>query len=116
MAFDEKLAERIRVSLAGLVDAEEKLMFGGVCFMVNGKMCIGVVREDMMCRIDPAFEKMALEKPGCRPMDFTGRPMKGYIYVAEEGLKKKADFDFWIKLCIDYNPSATAKKKKKAAR
>ena len=114
MAFDEKLADRIRESLADIPNVEEKFMFGGVCFMVNGKMCVGVVKDDMMCRIDPAMEGTALEKNGCRPMDFTGRPMKGYVYVSEEGMKKKKDFDHWIKLCLDFNPVAGAKKKKAA--
>lgn len=114
MAFDEKLADRIREAIAGMPDVEEKFMFGGVCFMVNGKMCIGVVKDEMMCRIDPVMEETALEKEGCRPMDFTGRPMKGYVYVSEEGMKKKKDFEYWIKLCLDFNPMASAKKKKGA--
>jgi len=112
MAFNEKLANRIREAISDHPNVEEKLMFGGVCFMVNGKMCIGVVADDMMCRIDPAIEEIALEKKGCRPMDFTGRPMKGYVYVDEDGMKSKRDFDYWVKLCLDFNPKANAKKKK----
>lgn len=81
--------------------------------MVNGKMCLGVVKDEMMCRIDPEIEDKALERTGCRPMDFSGRPMKGYVYVSEEGMKKKKDFDYWITLCLDYNPMAKASKKKK---
>jgi TfoX/Sxy family transcriptional regulator of competence genes len=113
MAYDEKLADRIRESVADLPDVEEKHMFGGVCFMVNGKMCMGVVKEEMMCRIDPAREEEALDKKGCRPMDFTGRPMKGYVYVAEEGMRSKKDFDYWIGLCLGFNADAKATKKKK---
>ena len=113
MAFDQKLADRIREAIGEIPDVEEKFMFGGVCFMVNGKMCIGVVKDDMMCRIDPAMEETALEKNGCRPMDFTGRPMKGYVYVSEEGMKKKKDFDYWINLALDYNAIAKAAPKKK---
>ncbi len=113
MAFNEKLADRIREALTDVPNAEEKYMFGGVCFMVNGKMCVGVVKDDMMCRIDPDLEDIVLEKPGCRPMDFSGRPMKGYVYVSEEGMKKKKDLDYWISLCLEFNAKAKASKKKK---
>ncbi|HOZ86691.1 MAG TPA: TfoX/Sxy family protein [Bacteroidia bacterium] len=113
MAYDQKLADRIRESLVDLPKVEEKLMFGGVCFMVNDKMCIGVLKDEMMCRIDPEAEALALEKPGCRPMDFTRRPMKGYVYVSQDGIKTKKNFDYWIGMCLDFNSKAKASKKKK---
>ena len=113
MAFNEKLADRIRESLQDIPEVEEKHMFGGSYFMVKGKMCVGVIKDDMMCRIDPALEATALEQEGCRPMDFAGRPMKGYVYVSEEGLKTKKAFDHWIKLCLDFNVNAKASKKAK---
>ncbi len=113
MAFNEKLADRIRESLADVPKVEEKNMFGGVCFMVDGKMCIGVVKDEMMCRIDPEQAETALEKNGCRPMDFTGRPMKGYVYISDDGMKKKKDFDYWVGLCLEFNAKAKASKKKK---
>lgn len=113
MPYSESIADRIREALMHIDDLEEKHMFGGVCFMVNGKMCIGVVKDDMMCRIDPAAEADALERTGARPMDFTGRPMKGYIYVDDTGMKKKSDFQHWINLCLEYNTRAKASKKKK---
>ncbi|MGZ3921264.1 MAG: TfoX/Sxy family protein [Bacteroidia bacterium] len=112
MAFDEKLADRIREALVNIPKVEEKHMFGGVCFMVDGKMCVGVIKDDMMCRIDPTMDKIVLEKPGCRPMDFAKRPMKGYVYVDETGLKTKMQFDYWIGLCLDFNSKAKASKKK----
>lgn len=111
MAYNEHLADRIREALVDLPYVEEKLMFGGTCFMVNGKMCIGVVKDEMMCRIDPAKEEEALEKTGCRPMDFTGRPMKAYVYVDEEGMKTKKAFEYWIGLCLEFNTKAKASKK-----
>lgn len=111
MAYNEQLADRIREALVDLPQVEEKLMFGGACFMVNGKMCVGVVKDDMMCRIDPAREEEVLEKTGSRPMDFTGRPMKGYVYVDEEGMKTKKAFDYWISLCLEFNSKAKASKK-----
>ena len=112
MAFDEKLADKIREALVDLPVVEEKYIFGGVCFMVNGKMCIGVVKDEMMCRIDPAKEEQVLERIGCRPMDFTGKSMKGFVYIAEEGRKKKKDFDYWLALCLEFNTVAKASKKK----
>lgn len=80
--------------------------------MLKGKMCIGVVKDEMMCRIDPEVYTMALEKRGCREMVFTGKPMKGYVFVAEEGMKSKKDFDYWINLCLEFNSKAKATKKK----
>ena len=80
--------------------------------MVNGKMCVGVVKDDMMCRIDPSLDEVVLEKTGCRPMDFSGRLMKGYVYVSEEGMRTKKAFEYWIKLCLDFNSKAKAYKKK----
>jgi TfoX/Sxy family transcriptional regulator of competence genes len=112
MAFNEILADRIRESLVHLPKVEEKHMFGGICFMVNGKMCVGVVKDEMMCRIDPKMDKIVLEKNGCRPMDFTGRPMKGYVFVSKDGMKTQKAFDYWIGLCLEFNSSAKVSKKK----
>lgn len=113
MAYNEQLNDRIREAIADLPDVEEKHMFGGTCFMVNGKMCIGVMKDEMMCRIDPDTMEEALNKPHCRPMTFTGRPMKAYVLVSEEGLKTKKDFGYWINACLEYNVKAKAAKKKK---
>ncbi len=112
MAYNETLADRIRIRLSEIPRVEEKFMFGGICFMLKGKMCIGVVKDEMMCRIDPEVYTMALEKRGCREMVFTGKPMKGYVFVAEEGMKSKKDFDYWINLCLEFNSKAKATKKK----
>ena len=112
MAYNEKLADRIRIRLAEVPKVEEKFMFGGVCFMVKGKMCIGIVKDEMMCRIGPDAYETALEKNGCREMVFTGKPMKGYVYVSDEAMKSKKDFDYWINLCLDFNSKAKASKKK----
>lgn len=113
MAYNQKLADRIRESLMDLQHVEEKHMFGGVCFMLNGKMCIGVVKDEMMCRIDPSLDEKVLLMSGCRPMDFSGKPMKGYVFVSDEGFKTNREFDFWVNLCIDFNASAKASKKGK---
>lgn len=113
MAYDEKLADRIRETLIDLPKLEEKKMMGGLTFMVNGKMCIGIVGDELMCRIDPDLYESALERRGCRPMDFTGRPMKGYVFVSKEGFKSKTDFEYWLGLSLEFNKKAKAAKKKK---
>ncbi len=113
MAYNEQISNRIREALADLPKVEEKHMFGGICYMVNDKMCIGVIKDNMMCRIGPEAEEEALEKEGCRPMDFTSRPMKGYVYVSEDGMKTKSAFDYWIKLCLDFNAEAKPAKKRR---
>ena len=113
MAYNEKLADRIREAIAHLPKVVEKNTFGGNCFMLNGKMCVGVIKDEMMCRIAPDIYETVLEKNGCRPMDFTGRPMKGFVFVSEEGMKTKKDFDYWINLCLEFNKKAKASKKKK---
>lgn len=87
-------------------------MFGGVCYMVNGKMCVGVMKDEMMCRIDPVLESELLEKPGCRAMDFTGKHMKGYVLIDEEAIRTKSKLQQWINLCLDFNHRAKASKKK----
>ncbi len=112
MAFDEKLVDRIRETLVDLPKVEEKYMFGGVCFMVNGKMCIGVVKDEMMCRINPTMDEIVLEKTGCRQMDFTGKPMKGYVFISEEGMKTRKAFEYWVSLCLEFNSKAKASRKK----
>lgn len=113
MAYSEKLALRIRQRLAGLPNIQEKEMMGGLTFMLNEKMCVGVIKDEMMCRIDPGIYESVLEKEGCRPMDFTGRPMKGWIIVTEDGMKNSKDFDYWIGLALDFNNKAKSYRKSK---
>ena len=98
--------------MAGLADVEEKKMMGGLTFMYNGKMCIGIIKDELMCRIDPALHDEAIARKGCRTMDFTNRPMAGYVMVDESGMKSKADFEYWIGLALDHNKQAKASKKK----
>jgi len=113
MAYNEKLADRVREALVKQPKVEEKKMMGGLTFMVNKKMCVGIIDDDLMCRIDPDIYENALKKRGCREMDFTGRPMKGYVFVSEEGMKSKKDFDHWIGLSLEFNKKAKAAKKRK---
>lgn len=116
MAYNERLAERISEALSHLTMVEEKKMFGGVCYMVNGKMCLGIIGDDMMCRIGSDAYETALERNGCREMDFTGRSMKGYVYVSADGRSAKKDFDYWIGLALEFNKKAKASKKSKNAK
>ena len=113
MAYNEKLADRIRESLADISQVEEKEMMGGLTFMVKGKMCVGIIKDEMMCRIDPEFHETAIEKTGCRTMDFTKRPMKGYVMVDDTGMKNKKDFEFWLGLALTFNSKAKSSKSKK---
>ena len=114
MAYNEKLADRTREIIALThKNVEEKKMFGGLCFMVNDKMCLGVEKERLMVRLDPAKFDEVMEKEGCVPMDFTGRIMKGYVFVDIAELNTKKKLEYWIKLALDYNSVAKASKKKK---
>jgi len=112
MAYNQKLAEKIRETLTETKKVKEKEMMGGLTFMVNDKMCIGIIKDEMMCRIDPDLQEIALAKIGCRIMDFTGRPMKGYVMVDDTGMRSKKDFDYWIGLCLAFNKKAKSSKKR----
>ena len=115
MPYSTKLAERVRTYLeriAGL-RIEEKEMFKGLAFLVNGKMCVNVSGEDLMCRYDPELELEVTERTGFKPMIMKGKQLRGYCYVSEEGYKLKANFEYWLKLCLDFNEKAKASKKKK---
>lgn len=114
MPYNEKLADRTRayISLTHK-KVEEKKMFGGLCFMVNDKMCVGVENERMMLRIDPAKYEEVMEMEGCRPMDFTGKVMKGFIFVDADILNTKKKLEYWLNLALEYNAIAKVSKKKK---
>ncbi len=74
-------------------------------------MCIGIIKDEMMCRIDPDLTEVVLEKNGCRPMDFTKKPMKGYVMVDEIGIKSEKDFEYFIQLALDFNQKAKSSKR-----
>ena len=112
MAYNEKLADMTR-ELISLTHkkVEEKRMFGGLCFMVNNKMCVGVEKERLMVRLDPEKFDEVIEKDGCRPMDFTGKVMKGFVFVDADVLTTRKKLEYWIKLALEYNKIAKASKK-----
>ncbi len=120
MAYNEFLADRLRQSFKEKKAAfQENKMFGGLCFMVDDKMCCGVHFDKkkntdlMMARIGEAATPKALERTGCHPMDFTGRPMKGYVFLTPEAIDNDEDLAFWVQLCLDFNPMAKTSKKSK---
>ena len=112
MAHDKHLFERLQSIFERVADVETKFMFGGVCFMVNDKMCIGIIQDNLMCRIGPDDFEKAIELPGCRPMDFSNRPMKGYVYVEKDYIQKNMELQFWIDMCLKFNPLAKKSVKK----
>ena len=114
MAYSEYLADRVRGSLKNLkTPFIEKKMFGGVCYLVDDKMCVGIIKDDLMVRIDPEKQDQFLKEKGCRIMDFTQRPMKGYLYVSPKAIDMDEDLDKWVQRCLDFNPKAKSSKKKK---
>ncbi|MBI4311332.1 MAG: TfoX/Sxy family protein [Chloroflexi bacterium] len=110
MAYDEALANRIRMALAGRPGVTEKEMFGGVSFMVDGKMCVGVQKDDLMLRVSEEQFAEALRRPHVRPMDFTGRPMVGFLYVAPAGCEADSDLRVWVNMAFAHAQSLPAKK------
>lgn len=113
MASDEILLLLVREALMKVPKVEEKKMFRGICFMVNGKMCVTVGKDELMCRFDPLQQDNVLAKKGTREMVMKGKVLNGYVYIGPEGWKIKEDFDYWIKLALEFNKKAKASKKKK---
>lgn len=123
MSFNEHAARKVREIFTASQNVvnnefsiEEKKMFGGLCFMVNDKMCVGVEKDRLMVRLDPEFYEEALSKEGCSKMDFTGKAMKGFVYVDTEVLKTKKHFQYWLDLALEYNKIAKSSKKKKSVK
>ncbi len=102
MAYDEKLAVRIRRAIGGNHGVSERKMFGGLCFLIRGNMACGVVGEELMVRVGPDGYDAALARKHARPMDFTGRPMKGMVYVAREGLRSSTALSGWVARGVDF--------------
>lgn len=109
MAYDERLAERVREVLLGEERVSERKMFGGIAFMVRGNMCCGVVKDELMVRVGPDQYDTLLGRPGARPMDFTGRPMKGLVYVAAPGLESDRALRAWVERGVWFAASLPAK-------
>jgi hypothetical protein len=102
MAFDAGTAERLRDVFSGRRDVVEKEMFGGLAFMVRGHMCCGIVGDELMARVGPNQYADALRRPHAREMDFTGKPMVGFVYVAPPGFESDEDLRVWVTMCERY--------------
>jgi TfoX/Sxy family transcriptional regulator of competence genes len=114
MTFDETLANRVREMIHEThTNTEEKRMFGGLCFMVNNKMCVGVESGRLMVRFDPSLTDQLMEKEGVHPMDFTTKVMKGYAFVDIGVLRTKKQLAYWLGLALAYNAIAKTSPKKK---
>lgn len=120
MAFDIALASRVRAALLARKDVSERKMFGGLCFMVGGHMCCGVDGGRLMLRVGPERYDKVLERAHARPMDFTGRPLKGFVFVAPAGVKTKRQLESWLALALEnidsLPPRAAKRRKSKKAR
>src|SRR5262245_43274421 len=119
MAYDEKLADRVRRALGPRADVTERKMFGGVAFLLNGKMFVGIAKEDLMVRVGPERYEAMLAEPHVRPMDFTGRPMNGYVFVGPEGCRTEKAVGKWVGRGAEFAASLTSrageKKKKRSS-
>ena len=110
MAYDQGLAQRLRDILGEQRGVTEKKMFGGLCFLLDGKMCCGIVKDELMVRVGAQQHQDALKKPAARPMDFTGRPMKGFVFVGQDGFDSDQQLGGWVELGVS---AARALKEKK---
>ena len=113
MSYNENLAERVRHSFGGKTKVAEKKMFGGIAFMVRDHMCCGVIQDDLVVRVGPERNDEALAQTGARPMDFTGRPMAGYVYVSADGYAAAASLRKWVHWGIQYVSTLPPKAKKR---
>lgn len=110
MAYSETLADRIRDAFGTRRDVEERKMFGGIAFMVGGHMCVGIVGDTLMVRLAPDEAAALLSRPHVRPMDFTGRPMRGFLYVDAPGLKTAKQLAGWIERAVAFGATLPARK------
>ncbi len=102
VAYDEGLAQRVREALSERPDLSERKMFGGLCFMLGGNMCAGIVGEELMLRVGPDSYEDALARPHAREMDFTGRSLKGMVYVGVDGFADDADLSGWLEIAVSF--------------
>jgi TfoX/Sxy family transcriptional regulator of competence genes len=123
MAYDEKTAERVRRILSPQPDVIEKKMFGGLCFMVRGSMCCGLTGAGFMVRVGREAYERTLAQPHARPMEFTGRPLAGFVYVDPSGYRTDTALAKWVQKGIDFvstlppkKPAATARRPKAPGR
>ena len=109
MPYDEGVAQRVREAMTGLPEVVEKKMFGGIAFMVRGNMCLGVTGEEIMVRVGADGYKDAMNQSHAREMDFTGKPLKGFVYVAPKGFESDDDLQSWINRGMEFVKTLPAK-------
>jgi len=109
MAYSEELADRVRAVLAPNPDLAERKMFGGIAFMVAGNMCCGVMDDDLIVRLDPEEAERALGEPHTRPFEFTGRPMKGFLFVSADGVASEEALAGWVEAALGFASALPAK-------
>lgn len=113
MAYNEQLKSRVRSMLKGQRRVEEKKMFGDMTFMVNGKICVGISKKDLMVCLDPAVHWRRSQAKGCREMNVTGKPMKGIVFFSPRGTSNEQDLSYWIDLALEVSMKAKVSKKRK---
>jgi TfoX/Sxy family transcriptional regulator of competence genes len=116
MAYDEGFVERIRSVLQDESVITEKKMFGGIAFLHKGHMFVGTAKADLMVRVGPERHEAALKQPHARPMDFTGKPMVGYVFVSPNGLTEDADLERWVRMGLSFVATLPDKKKPPATK
>jgi hypothetical protein len=109
MAYDDGLAHRIRSVFDGRAGVAEKEMFGSLVFMLDDDMCCGVIEDSLMARVGPEAYDDALSEPHVRPMDFTGQPMRGFVYVDQPAIATNEDLEEWVDRCVAYAESLAEK-------
>ena len=109
MAFDEGVAQRLRRIFSGWKGITEKRMFGGIAFMDRGNMCCGVVNDALMARVGPGAYREALKRAHAREMDFTGKPLKGFVYLDAPGFAEEEQLRTWVDLCRPFTSSLPAR-------
>jgi TfoX/Sxy family transcriptional regulator of competence genes len=113
MAFNERLAERVRAALDGRAGISERKMFGGLAFLLDGKMCVGVLGDELVVRSGAERYAESLKRPHAHPMDFTGRSMTGMLYVAPAGIARGAALRRWVELGLEAADAATPRKRRR---
>jgi len=113
MAYNIALADRVRKFLQAIptIKIEEKKMFSGLAFIVNGKMCVNISNDNLMCRFDAEIQDEVVGRNGFQTMIMKGRELKGYCYVSKDGYESKKDFEYWLNLCLDFNEKAKSSKR-----
>lgn len=111
MPYSEALADRVRLFFKRKrIPIEEKKMMGGVCFMVNNKICVGVDRDRLLARVGELNYESSLKKKSVKKMDITGRPLRGFVLVGKNAIDTEDGLEYWIILCLEFNPQAKAAK------